>query len=131
LEGLSLTRVLASLRGAREDTLERERAEADAARYRVAEAESRLDPLRREHSAAQARLSQLAAVPSDYAAALDDKERHLRESGDPRRTRLLDLAARTAGQALSRVREALGSAARTHARLAAIATERRALLIGQ
>jgi hypothetical protein len=130
LEGLSLTRVLASLRGARENTLERERAEADAARYRVAEAESRLDALRREHSAAQARLSQLAAAPSDYAAALDDKERHLRESGDPRRTRLLELAdergrltgeihevaealraARTAGQALSQVGEALGSAA--------------------
>jgi hypothetical protein len=129
LEGLSLTRVLASLRGSRDETLERERAEADAARYRVAEAESRLDALRREQSAAQARLDQLAAAPGDYAAALDAKEHHLRQSGDPRRTRLLALAeergrltgeiheaaealraAGTATQALSRVRETLDSA---------------------
>lgn len=129
LEGMSLTRVLASLRGSREDKLAGERAEADGARYRVAEAESLLEALRRERAAAQARLSQLAAAPRDYAAALDDKERHLRESSDPRRPRLLDLAgergrltgelheadeamraARVASQALSEVRERLGSA---------------------
>lgn len=129
LEGLSLTRVLASLRGSRDETLERERAEADAARYRVAEAESRLDALRREQSAAQARLHQLAAAPGDYAAALDAKEHHLRQSGDQRRSRLLALAeergrltgeiheatealraAHAATEALSRVRETLGSA---------------------
>ncbi|MEV0156093.1 hypothetical protein AB0H57_20515 [Micromonospora sp. NPDC050686] len=129
LEGLSLTRVLASLRGARDDALARERAEADAARYRVAEAASRLEALRREHRAAQARLGQLAAAPSNYAAVLDDKERHLDESGDPRRARLLELAdergrltgemhevteamqaARTAWHALTQVRDKLGSA---------------------
>ncbi|WP_156313253.1 hypothetical protein [Micromonospora sp. HK10] len=129
LEGLSLTRVLASLRGARDDALARERAEADAARYRVAEAESRLEALRQEHRAAQARLGQLAAAPSNYAAVLDDKERHLDESGDPRRARLLELAdergrltgemhevteatqaARAAWHALTQVRDKLGSA---------------------
>ncbi|MEV0428703.1 hypothetical protein [Micromonospora sp. NPDC050495] len=129
LEGLSLTRVLASLRGARDDALARERAEADAARYRVAEAESRLEALRQEHRAAQARLGQLAAAPSNYAAVLDAKERHLNESGDPRRARLLELAdergrltaemhelteakqaARTAWQALTQVRDKLDSA---------------------
>jgi hypothetical protein len=129
LEGLSLTRVLASLRGARADTLERERAEADAARYRVAEAEGRLEALRREYDAAEARRGQLAAAPRTYASVLDDKERHLAQSGDPRRVRLLELAdergrltgqmhelteamraARTAEQALSQVREKLGSA---------------------
>lgn len=129
LEGLSLTRVLASLRGARDDALARERAEADAARYRVAEAESRLEALRREHRAAQARLGQLAAAPSNYAAVLDAKQRHLNESGDPRRTRLLALAdergrltaethevteakqaARAAWQALTQVRDKLDSA---------------------
>jgi hypothetical protein len=129
LESLSLTRVVASLHGNRKDALQRERAEADAARYRVAEAVARRDALRREHDAANARLSRLAAAPSTYAAVLDEKEEHLRESGDPRRVRLLELAdergrltgemhelteagqaARTASQALSRVREKLGSA---------------------
>ena len=129
LESLSLTRVLASLRGTRDHTLERERAEADAARYRVAEAEGRLEALRRDRDAAQARLSQLAAAPRTYAAVLDDKERHLSESGDPRRGQLLELAdergrltsemrelaeamqaARVASGALSQVRDKLGSA---------------------
>ena len=47
LEGMSLGRVLASLAGSRDERLSRERAEADAARYRVAEAESRLEAVRR------------------------------------------------------------------------------------
>lgn len=129
LEGLSLTRILASLRGTRQDTLERERAEADAARYRVAEAEGLREALRREFDAVEARRRQLAAAPSAYASVLQDKERHLAESGDPRRVRLLALAdergrlsgqlrelaeataaARTAAQALSQVREKLHSA---------------------
>lgn len=92
LEGLSLTRVLAGLRGARDDALARERAEADAARYRVAEAQARLDALRREHDAARARLDQLATAPASYAAALDAKERQLGSSGDQRGRRLLELA---------------------------------------
>ncbi|MCZ7423592.1 MULTISPECIES: hypothetical protein [unclassified Micromonospora] len=129
LEGLSLTRVLVSLRGARGDTLARERAEAEAARYRVAEAEGRLEAIRREHSAAEARLRQLAGAPSTYAAVLDDKERYLAGSGDPRRAPLLELAAErgrltsethevteamqaahTASRALSQVRDKLGNA---------------------
>src|SRR5215469_12330281 len=39
LEHLSLTHVLASLAGSRDERLARERAEADAARYRVAQAQ--------------------------------------------------------------------------------------------
>jgi hypothetical protein len=39
LEHLSLTRVLAALHGFREDALAREKAEAEAARYRIAQAE--------------------------------------------------------------------------------------------
>lgn len=129
LEGLSLTRVLASLRGARDDLLARERAEADAAAYRLAEAEARLAALRREQDAAHARLRQLSKAPSAYAAMLDEKEQHLRTSGDPRGARLLQLAdergrltgelrevaealaaARTAQDALAEVRRELGSA---------------------
>lgn len=130
LEGHSLTHVLASLRGTREDTLERERAEAEVARYRVAEAESQLAALQREYDAVGARLNQLGTAPDAYARVLDDKEQYLRESGDPRRVRLLELAdergrltgetrelaeaiqaARGAWNALSQVQEKLGSAA--------------------
>ncbi|MEV4534496.1 hypothetical protein AB0J82_11770 [Asanoa sp. NPDC049518] len=92
LEGLSLTRVLASLRGSRDDRLGRERAEAEAARYRVADASDRLAALEREQAAARARLAELAPAPATYAAALDEKERLLAASADPRRVRLLELA---------------------------------------
>jgi hypothetical protein len=129
LEGLSLTRVLASLRGARDDALARERAEADAARYRVAEAEARLDAVRRELAAARQRQEQLARAPDTYAAVLELKEQQVSQSSDPRGRRLLTLAdergrlraemteitqaqqaADSASQALSRVQKRLSSA---------------------
>lgn len=129
LEGLSLTRVLTALRGAREDALARDRAEADAARYRVAEAQARLDMVRREFEAARARLAQLAPARAAYAAVLDEKERLLGASADPRGRQLLALAdergrlagelreigearqaAGAAQQALAQVQERLGSA---------------------
>jgi hypothetical protein len=129
LESLSLTRVLAALRGAREDALARERAEADAARYRVAEAAARLEAVGRELAAARQRQDQLAGAPRVYAGVLELKEQQLGRSGDPRGRQLLALAdergrlqaelaeiteaqqaAAAAGQALSRVQERLGSA---------------------
>ncbi|HEU5417599.1 MAG TPA: hypothetical protein VFV41_07880 [Streptosporangiaceae bacterium] len=129
LESLSLTRVLASLRGARDDALARERAEADAARYRVAEAQALLDAVRGKLGAALQRQARLARAPDAYAAVLAQKELHLRQSGDPRGRQLLGLAdergrlqaelteiaeaqraADTADEALSCVQERLGSA---------------------
>jgi hypothetical protein len=92
LEGLSLTRVLLSLRGAREDTLARERAEADAARYRLAEAQARLAALNRELESAQVSLARLASAPGVYAEVLREKEAHLQSSSDPRGAQLLGLA---------------------------------------
>src|SRR5690606_2073258 len=92
LEGLTLTRILASLRGARDDRLARERAEADAARYRLQQAEARLAALRAEHEAVRARLATLSGAPAAYAAVLDEKEQHLRRSGGPTGRRLLELA---------------------------------------
>src|SRR5690606_2357380 len=91
LEGLTLTRVMASLRGARDDRLARERAEADAARYRLQHAEARLAALRAEHEAARARLAALSDAPAAYAAVLDEKERYLRQAGGPTGRRLLEL----------------------------------------
>ncbi len=82
LEGISLSRVLASLGGSRDERLSRELAEADAARYRVAEAQARLEAIRREHETAQQRLDELAPAGDAYAAMLDEKERYLRTSGD-------------------------------------------------
>lgn len=130
LEGLSLARVWSALRGSRADDLERERAEADAARYRVAEAQAQLAAIERELAAAEARLGELAEAPATYAAALDAKEAYLRQSGDPRGARLLELAdergqlaaqqrevgeaiaaAQRAAEALGQVRTLLGSAA--------------------
>lgn len=122
LEGLTLTRVLASLRGARDDLLARERAEADAARYRLVEAEKRLDALRWEHAVARARLRQLGTAPSTYAAVLDEKARYLAASGDPRGARLLELAderGRLTGE-LREVAEALRAAGAASGALARV-----------
>jgi hypothetical protein len=92
LEGLSLSRVLVALRGAHAEELSREQGEADAARYRVAEGESRLAALHAERAAVDARLAELADLPARFARAVDDKESHLRRTGGPQVTRLLALA---------------------------------------
>jgi multidrug efflux pump subunit AcrA (membrane-fusion protein) len=129
LDGLSLTRIVLSLRGAREDRLARERAEADAARYRVVQAQARLDALTREHEAARAELERLASAQEAYDAVLDEKARVLAGSDDPRGRRLVALAqeqgrlteearevaeaseaARAALDALARLDRTLGSA---------------------
>ena len=131
LESLSLTRVVAGLRGAgrREDRLARERAEADAAHYRVAEAGQRLAAVERELAQAEARWAELAAVPAAFVAALDDKEAWVRAVGGPVADQMIRLAqdrgrtdaelrelaeasqaAGQAAQALRAVGEKLGSA---------------------
>jgi chromosome segregation ATPase len=130
LEHLSLTRVLAALHGSREDTLAREKANAEAARYQVAQAQQRLDATRAELSSLQDRQAQLAGAPQAYADALAAKEQYLTQSADPRGARLLALAeqrgqltaelnelqrashdADAAVQALSEVQDRLGTAA--------------------
>jgi len=93
LEKMSMSRVLASLAGSRDEQLGRERAEADAARYRVAEAKARLDTVRAERQSAEDRLAGLESAPAIYAAVLDEKERHLTASGDARGRSLPTLAA--------------------------------------
>jgi hypothetical protein len=113
LEGLSLTRVWAGLRGSREDDVARERAEADAARYRLAEARARLEAVSREHSAAEARRAELADAPAAYAAALDAKETYLRQSRDARGGQLLVLAEER-GQLQAQLREAGEAMAAAH-----------------
>jgi hypothetical protein len=130
LEHLSLTRVLTALHGSREDTLAREKAKEDAARYQVTQAQQRLDATRAELSSLQERQAQLAGAPQEYADALAAKEQYLTQSADPRGARLLALAeqrgrltaelnelqrashdADAAVQALTDVQDRLGTAA--------------------
>ena len=92
LEHLSLTRVLTALHGSREDTLARENAKAEAARYQVTQAQQRLDVTRNELSSLQDRQAHLAGAPQEYADALAAKEQYLTHSADPRGARLLALA---------------------------------------
>jgi hypothetical protein len=129
LEHVSLTSMLKSLHGAREEALARERTQAEAARYRVTTTQAQLDAIDSEVAAAQARRDQLAHAPQGYADALAGMEQHLTQTSDPRRAELLQLAAerghltaetdeitraqqdaRDADQALAEVRDRLGSA---------------------
>ncbi len=116
LANLSMTSVLAALRGSRSESLERERAEAEAARFRVAEAGARLEAVRQEHSAAQTRLVELAAAPARYQAVVVEKEQALTTSADPRGRRLLELAEER-GRLISETRE-LAQAAQAASRAA-------------
>ena len=130
LERLSLTHVLAVLHGSRQDVLAREKAEAKAARYRVAQAQQRLDAVRAELSSIGERQARLAGAPQAYADALAAREQYLTNSADPRGARLLALAeergqltaelgelrrasgnAGAAAQALAEVQDRLGTAA--------------------
>jgi hypothetical protein len=130
LEGLTLDRVLAALRGSRDDDLARERAEADATAYRLADERARRDLVLRERDGIRARHRALSAADGDLAAAMAAKEEHLRSvPDDPRSSGLTELAtqrgvldgearevdeamaaAAAAGQALRQVEESLGSA---------------------
>lgn len=113
LEGLTFSRVLASLLGAREDRLAHERAEADVAQFRLGEAEARLEGLRRERATVRGRQEELAGAATAYTAVLREKERLLQATSDPRAQRLLELAeqrGRVAGE-LGEVRTARRAAA--------------------
>jgi len=129
LERLTLTRVVATLRGSRESRLALRRAEADAARLHLAKVEAELAAIRRDQEAIEVRLRELDRAPADYAAVLTEKEQQIRASGGAGAARLRELAeeraavteelreieqadqaALAADQALARVREAVSSA---------------------
>jgi DNA repair exonuclease SbcCD ATPase subunit len=129
LEGLSLTHVIASLHGSRDDALAREKAQAQAAQYKAADSESRLSAVRDELAQAERRQRDLAGAPQAYADVMAEKEEHLTHSSDPRGAQLLTLAsergrltaevaelnharqaAESADQALAEVQDRLGSA---------------------
>lgn len=125
MERVSLSSVWASLRGTKEEDLLREKAEEQAARMKLQEAERQLEEVRAEFNARQERLRELPALERRYEALLEEKKAAYRES-DPvlaaklalierrrldetaRRRELLE--AREAGeQALGYIRSALES----------------------
>lgn len=129
LESLSLTRILATWHGSWDDDVARERAEAEAATYRLAQAQAQDDAARAEGESVRATIERLAGAGEAYAALLDEKERLLAGSDDPRARQLLELAdergrvtaqlrevgeateaAQAAAQALARLRGLLASA---------------------
>ncbi|MGH3488131.1 MAG: hypothetical protein ACRDP8_09510 [Actinopolymorphaceae bacterium] len=74
LESFSPTRIWATLRGSHTDDLARERAEHEAARYALAEAEARGAAVRRNVESLQAQLDRLGDVDDLHRTALAAKE---------------------------------------------------------
>lgn len=94
LESLSLTRILAGLKGTREADLDQRTAEHDAARYRVALAERRVDVADDAVAKVQAQIDELGDVDTLLAAALADKEALLLQTEAPHADRLAAIASR-------------------------------------
>ncbi|HYH35145.1 MAG TPA: hypothetical protein VD814_08360, partial [Nocardioides sp.] len=82
LESMSMTRILAGLRGSRSADLDREQAEAAAARYAVAEAEARLAVEEREIASLEQRVAEHGDLDARRAELLAQREREVRD--DPR-----------------------------------------------
>ena len=74
LESLSWARILSALKGSHATDLEREQAERDAARYTVADADTRDSLARRDVEAVRSQLEALGDVDRAYAEALAAKE---------------------------------------------------------
>lgn len=104
LEHMSWTRILSSLRGSHASDVEREQAEAEAARYAAATERNRAEADQREVDALNAQLRDLGDVEADYAAALDAKERWIREQGSSTAARLAEIAEEQ-GQLAAQARE--------------------------
>jgi hypothetical protein len=94
LEHLSLGRIWAMLKGSHASDLERETAEREAARYTVAEAESRRQVAVREVEAIEARIRDLGDVEAPYQRAVAVKEAWITGAGHELGARLTQIAAR-------------------------------------
>ena len=94
LEGLSWSRILTSLRGDRVSAREREEAERDAARYRLADAQTRDELAWRDVESTQEQLDALGDVEAEYTAALADRENWSTTHDRDRGRQLTELAER-------------------------------------
>ena len=121
LESMSMTRILAALRGRRDADLDRERAEAVAAEYAVADAEARAAVEQREVASLEARIGEYGDLDARRTELLAEREREVRDSptAEATATRLTELAARV-GELQARtvqLDEAEAAAAAAHAAL--------------
>lgn len=94
LESFSVARIWSQVKGSHLDDLERETAEREAARYAVAEAEARLEQMRRDRAALESRLGELLHADRRYKEALARKEEWLAERATPEGAELAEIAER-------------------------------------
>lgn len=92
LETFSVVRILSTLRGSPASDLERERAEVEAARLRVAEVQAQCDSLAREVEALRDRVRVLGDVDTPYREAQAAKASWLGSQKRPEVKRLAKLA---------------------------------------
>jgi hypothetical protein len=96
LESFSMTRIMAGLRGRRDAELDRERAEAAAAEYAVAEAAARLATEQRELDSLDSRIADFGDLDRRHAELLARREEEVRRdpAGAATAERLTALAER-------------------------------------
>lgn len=94
LERLTLSSVLAALKGDKGQRIDRERAEAYAARLRLQEAERRLEEIQAEIAEREERIRKNADCEERYAALLREKETELRRADPALAAKLADLERR-------------------------------------
>lgn len=102
LEKLTFSSVLASLRGNKDEEIDREKAEAYAARLRLQEAERQRDEIRYEIRLRQERIKASAACEQQYEALLREKEAAVRAKNPILAEKLAELEHRELGFASRR-----------------------------
>lgn len=118
LQGLSLTALLSSLLGTREQRLDRERQELAAAQLKYEACRRQAEVLQEEVATLEERLTSLGQAEEEYLRLLRQKEEVLKRAGGEAATALLELAeeegrlaasAKELQEALAAAREALAS----------------------
>ena len=119
LEGASLSALLASLTGRKEERLEQEEAEALAARLQYQSAQRQLEEVQRELEACQDRIRASADCPERYEAFLRSRQEALKAADPDLRERIGSLENRIAALIARRreLREALTAGDRVLERL--------------
>ncbi|MFV0320672.1 MAG: hypothetical protein ACK5IN_10025 [Microbacterium sp.] len=119
LESFSLTKVWATLRGTEHDDLQRERAEADAARYTLAQARALFDAEERHLASLTAQHDRLGDLDARHAAALEARAAEVRagDAAPPRLDEMLEQRGRVQAE-LVELQQALGAAGHAQSVLA-------------
>ena len=108
LETVSLSSIWAALRGSKDEDMDRERAEAYAARLRYQEAERQLAEVRSEILERQRRIREAESCEAQYEALMREKEARLRTQDPTLAEKLAELERRE--MALTARRKELGEA---------------------